>query len=290
MADGFAIVLLRFEDWLQDEAGSDLEQREKLEQFAGELIAALRAAQGGQAPLILCFCPPSRAISDQAGWREWLNRLEAKVATEFPPGSSVQVLRSQEILDLYPVEEFEDEYAQRLGNVPYTTDFFSALGTMLARRMWGVAENHYKVIALECDQVLWSGHCGQDKPVVVDGPRLALQKSLLQQRDAGMLLCLCSRSREEDVWAAFEGNPEMALQRDDFIATAISPKASAESLGNLADELGFEPDSFIFLHADAGACAEVESACPELLTLQVPEDAEEIPRWLKHIWAFDRLN
>ena len=69
---------------------------------------------------------------------------------------------------------------------------------MLARRMWGIAENHYKVIAMECDRVLWSGCCG-------DGPtsRLwigrvsALQDALLRQRDAGMLLCLCSRSREE---------------------------------------------------------------------------------------------
>ena len=69
-----------------------------------------------------------------------------------PTESSVHVIRSNEILDTYPVEEYEDEYAQRLGNVPYTTDFFSALGTMLARRMWNVAENHYKVIAVAADK------------------------------------------------------------------------------------------------------------------------------------------
>lgn len=281
-ADGFTVVLVRFEDWLTDAA-----QREKLEQLSGELIAALRAAQDGAAPLIVCFCPASRVIGERAGWLEWFHSLEAKVADAFAAGGSVHVVRSGEILDLYPVENYEDEYAQRLGNVPYTTDFFSALGTMLVRRMWGLAENRYKVIAMDCDQVLWSGRCGQDQRVVVDGPRRALQKSLLEQRDAGRLLCLYSRSREDEVWSAFESNPPMLLQRDDIVAAAFGPQATVENLGDLARELGLELDSFILLHADPAECSAVEVACPEVLTCQVPADPEGIPAWLKHVWAFD---
>lgn len=286
-ADGFAVVLLRFEDWLHGEIGTDV-ARERIEQFADELIAALRAAQRAPTPLIVCFCPASRAIDEKPGWREWFHSLEAKVVDTLGVGTSVHVIRSQEILDLYPVEEYEDEYAQRLGNVPYTTDFFSALGTMLARRMWGVAENRYTVIATDCDQVLWSGCCGKEQRVGVDEARQTLQNSLLQQRDVGMLLCLCTKSREEDVWGAFEGNLEMPLQRDDFVAAGIGHETSAEKLGNLARELGLDLDSFIFLHSNADECAEVEAACPEVLTLLVPTDPDEISTWLKHVWAFDR--
>jgi acyl carrier protein len=289
-ADGFAVVLVRFEDWLHGETALEGARGEKPAQLAADLIVALQAARNVPAPVIVCFCPASQASAAQMGGREVVDLLEAKVADAFADSAAVHGIRSQQILDLYPVEEYEDEYAQRLGNVPYTTDFFSALGTMLARCMWGVAENRYKVIAMDCDQVLWSGHCGKDERVVVDGPRLALQKSLLQQRDAGMLLCLCSKNREEDVWAAFERHPEMPLQRDDFIATSIGAVPSAEGLGNLVLELGFELDSFIFLHGDPGACAEVEAACPEVLTLQVPEVAGEIPAWIKHVWAFDRFH
>ena len=287
-ADGFAVVLVRFEDSMHGETGTDAACEEKIKKFAEELIAALRAAQSGPTPRILCFCPASRAIDEKPEWREWLHSLEAKVADAFGAGTSVNVIRSQEILDLYPVEEYEDEYAQRLGNVPYTTDFYSALGTMLVRRMWGIAENRYKVIALECDQVLWSGYCAKNQRVVVDGPHRALQNSLLEQRDAGMLLCLCSKNREEDVWAAFKGNPELVLRRDDFIASAIGPDASVENLGNLARELGFGLDSFIFLSSDPDRCAAVEAAFPGVLTLQAPADPDEITTWLKHVWAFDR--
>jgi condensation domain-containing protein len=289
-ADGFGIVLVRFEDWLHGGAGTDNEPTDKLEQITDELIGALRAAQDGPAPLIVCFCPESRAIDEKDGWCERLQRLEAKVAEAFVSSTAVYVARSRQILDLYPVEEYEDEYAQRLGNVPYATDFFSALGTMLARRMWGVAENHYQVIAMECDQLLWSGRCGTDHPVVVDGPHLTLQKALLQQRDTGMLLCLCASGHEDDVWAAFENNPAMLLTRDDFVAAAFGSETSAERLQNLARDLGLELDSFVFLHSDAAAGTEVGAASPGVLALQVPDDPDEIPAWLKHIWAFDRFD
>jgi acyl carrier protein len=286
-ADGFAVVLVRFEDWLHGDAAPEQAQLEKLQQVADDLIAALRAAQHGPAPVIVCFCPASRAVSEKTGSSELLQSLEAKVAAEFRNGTSVLLVSSREILDLYPVEEYEDEYAQRLGNVPYTTDFFSALGTMLARRMWGAAENHYQVIATDCDRVLWSGDCRNGQPVVVDEFRRRLQSCLLLQRDAGMLLCLCSTNREEDTWAAFEDRPEMLIQRDDFIAVAIGPQPIAERLGNLANELGFGLESFIFLSANQESCSEVEVKCPEVLTLLAPVDPGEIPSWLKHVWAFD---
>lgn len=287
-ADGFAAVLVRFEDWLHGDAGPEHGQQEKLDRVADDLIAALRAAQQGLAPLIICFCPTSRAVSERPSWSELLRSLEAKVAGEFRNDRSVMVVRSDEILDFYPVDEYEDECAQRLGNVPYSTDFFSALGTMLARRMWVASENRYQVIAMDCDGVLWTGCCANGQSVVVDEGRRVLQNAVLAQRDAGMLLCLCGTNREEDVWTAFEEEPAMPIQRDDFIAVALGSQSIAESLGHLANELGFGLESFIFLSVNQETCSEVEAECPEVLTLQAPADPDEIPSWLKHVWAFDR--
>jgi predicted enzyme involved in methoxymalonyl-ACP biosynthesis len=93
---------------------------------------------------------------------------------------------------------------------------------------------------------------------------------------------------EEQVWTSFESNPDMPLQRDDFVATAIGPQSGADGLHSLAAELGLELDSFVFVQSDPSGCSEVEAVCPEVLTLQVPTDPAEIPTWLKHVWAFDR--
>ncbi len=48
-------------------------------------------------------------------------------------------------------------------------------------------------------------------------------------------------------------------------------------------------DSFIFIDDNPVECAEVKANCPEVLTLQLPADPNNIPRFLQHIWAFDRL-
>jgi predicted enzyme involved in methoxymalonyl-ACP biosynthesis len=226
-------------------------------------------------------------MAQRAGWSERLESLEVKVAAACASSEAVEVIRSGELVDLYPVDEYEDEYAQRLGNVPFTSDFFSALGTMLVRRMWTVAENRYKVIAMDCDHVLWNGACEPGDRARVDEGRLALQRSLRAMSSAGVLLCLCTTRPERDVWASFENNREMIIGRDDLVASAAGCKTSAEGLRGLADELGLGLDSFIFLHADPAECAAVEAACPEALTLQVPEDSSAIPEWLRHVWAFD---
>jgi predicted enzyme involved in methoxymalonyl-ACP biosynthesis len=157
---------------------------------------------------------------------------------------------------------------------------------MLARRMWSIGQNRYQVIAIDCDQVLWSGDC-EAGPVTLDDARQALHKAVLQQRDTGMLLCLSGVASEGRVWSAFDGLPAMALQRDDVVAAALGGKTRVESLRTLAEELGLGLDSFIYLHSDPDAASEIEAACPGPLTLQIPANADEIPGWLKHVWAFD---
>lgn len=255
-ADGFGVLLVRWEDWLHGEGS-----REKIEALAGELTGALRAALNGPASLIVCFCPASRARRD---WSEWLERLETQVADAFS-GGRVQVIGSRELQDLYPVEEYEDEYAQKLGNVPYTADMFSAIGTMLMRRIWSLTENHYKVIALG-DSLPGGG---------------VLEAALLEQRDAGMLLCLCSE-------AADEAQASLPIASDELVAASFGRKASAGGLQHLAGDLGLGLENFIYLSADAEECAAVEAAMPEVLVQEVPADAAGIPAWLAHVWAFDR--
>jgi hypothetical protein len=46
---------------------------------------------------------------------------------------------------------------------------------------------------------------------------------------------------------------------------------------------------FIFLDDNPVECAEVQANCPEVLTLQLPEDPGLIPQFLDHCWAFDHL-
>ena len=147
------------------------------------------------------------------------------------------------------------------------------------------------MLVLDCDQTLWRGVCGEDGPlgVVIDPPRRALQEFAIAQREAGMLLCLCSKNSEEDVFSVFDGHPDMLLRREHLAGSRINWRPKSENLRSLAEELNVGLDSFILLDDNPLECAEVRARHPEVLALTLPQDPARISFFLEHVWAFDRL-
>lgn len=222
---------------------------------------------------------------------DYLAAIEKQVADAAKTLTSVYVVTSSQLMALYPVANYEDARADAAGHIPYTQEFFNALGTMIARRFYGLQGSPYKVIVLDCDNTLWRGICGEDGTlgVKVDPAARALQEFVLAQRNAGVLLCLCSKNNEDDVWKVFEQNSGMALRRDHIVASRINWLPKPENLQSLAGELKLGLDSFIFLDDSALECAEVQAVYPQVLTLQVPQESPASEKFLGHIWAFDRL-
>jgi FkbH-like protein len=81
----------------------------------------------------------------------------------------------------------------------------------------------------------------------------------------------------------------MALRMDHFAAWRINWSSKPSNLAALAEELDLGLDTFILVDDNPRECREVEAACPQVLTLTLPSSDEEIPEFLRHVWAFDRL-
>jgi FkbH-like protein len=281
---GVNAVLVRFEDWASGEhtAAPDLP---RLEADIRHFVDVLRAgAASFGAPLVVCLCPASPAFEG-----EFQQRMEAFVAAGLDGLSTVHLVRPQEIDSLYPVAQRHDPLGDKLGHIPYTPAYFAALGTVLARRIHALRTPPFKAIALDCDDTLWRGICGEDGPqgVVVDAPRRALQEFMIAQHDAGMLLCLCSKNNVEDVLDTFRLHPEMRLRLDHFVSWRINWSPKPANLAALAEELELGLDSFILVDDNPKECREVEASCPEALSLALPARQDEIPDFLRHVWAFD---
>jgi FkbH-like protein len=266
---GVNVALVRFEDWRP--AGIEGEAR--------RLVEAIRAAAATfSAPLILVLCPPANGPAERLV-REGVAELAA-----------VQVIGPAEIDSLYPVAEVHDPHADELGRLPYTPEYFVALATAVARKIHAIASRPYKVIALDCDDTLWAGICGEDGPehVQLDPPRRALQEFMAARRSEGMLLALCSKNNEEDVIETFRAHPEMPLRLEDFAARRIDWERKGANLAGLAAELELGLDSFILVDDNPKECNEAQAGAPEVLALPLPADPAGIPAFLQHVWAFDR--
>jgi FkbH-like protein len=264
---GFNVALVRFEDWRA--AGVEDEAR--------RLVDALHSATHFSSPMIVALCPPVHSAA------------EAIVRAGIADLPSVHLVACED-LSRYPVSQIEDPHANVLGHLPYTAEFFAALATAVARKINAITNPGYKVIALDCDDTLWAGICGEDGPqgVALDPPRRALQEFMAARQREGMLLALCSKNNEEDVVETFAAHPEMPLRLDDFAARRVNWESKVANLATLTDELGLGLDSFILVDDNPKECTEAEAGAPDVLALPLPADPDDIPGFLEHVWAFDR--
>ena len=300
--EGINLLLIRIEDWIrfltasEETAESSTHGLQEegpatvLDRSAQDFIDAVgKAAQTTSTPYVIAFCPPSVGLSVER--LALYQRLEQTITAALTSIQSVYLMPSADIFSRYPVRGYYDESRDRIGHIPYTDVAFTALGTALARMIYALKRSPHKVIALDCDRTLWQGICGEDGPmgVSVNGPFKALQSFMVRCSQAGLLLCLCSKNVEEDVWQVFDQRDDMPLSRDRIVAWRINWEPKSENLRSLAQELNLGLDSFIFIDDNPVECSEVQARCPEVLTLQLPDDPEQIPEFLNHVWPFDTL-
>lgn len=287
---GLNVFLIRLEDWAGADPDSRLATVERnVKDFAKALDAF--AASHGRPHLVVC-CPPSRGRGwDTGDAAERLGQCEKELAATLSASAGIQVVPSDDLLSACPGLEYYDPFGEAMGHIPYTTAFFGVLAKRIARSLFLVSCPPHKVVVLDCDNTLWEGVVGEDgvHGVEIDAARKHFQAFMAAQAESGMLICLCSKNNEKDVWEVFDQRSDMVLRKEHIMAARVNWKPKSENLISLAEELSLGLDSFVFFDESALECAEVRANCPEVLTLQVPQDPGQIAGFLQHIWAFDHL-
>jgi len=279
--NGVNLLLVRPEDFTRFHTGSAeqkiaaqtavwLEMRDLVQTFA----------QRSSAPLILALAPSTTVPA--------INALEAFPPLAPQPG--FLLLTPADLLGAQSPASIADPVTDASGHIPYTADFFLSLALTLGRRIYALKAPPHKVIAVDADETLWSGVCGESGPtgVQLDKARRHLQAFLRARRDEGFLLCLCSKNAEADIRETFAAHPDWPLQFGDFTAHRINWQSKSANLRELAAELNLAADSFIFLDDNPLECAEVRNAAPEVTVLELPHSTGDIAAFLAAAWVFDR--
>lgn len=284
---GVNFLLIRFEDWGRD-------QKESLR--TGTITAAVREfigifnafAQRSRRPTILLLCPPSRIVSADLELARVLQSLEEDVRSAAAGLHGVSVIAADDVAALYPVKVVDDPESDRQGHIPFTRDYWVAMGTILARKARTVLQAPRKVIAVDADNTLWGGVVAEAEvnQVQVTGEWRRVQEFLQSRKQEGMLLVLVSKNKEEDVAAVFRRS-DMILRREDFVAWKVNWAPKSENVRALASELELGLDSFIFLDDNPMECAEVAAYCPPVTVVTLPAQAENASSFLGHVWVFD---
>ncbi len=282
---GVNIVLVRWEDYLLD---LDDPVRDPAERALRTAFSDLRAAIGsrkGAGQFWFGLLPISDGAPEfvralQKDWHEFLLSQ---------PG--IEVVDLTGLQTEYSVGPVFDDQALRVGRIPFSETWFAAASAALGRRLIAWQRTDFKVIAVDCDNTLWGGVCGEVGPTgVTIGPNhRVLQQRLVEKAAEGFLIVLASKNQASDVWAVFEQHPEMVLQRTHLVGSRINWKPKSDNLRELAAELNVGLDSVVFLDDSQVECMEVAEHAPEVLVVRVPDDSIEASEYFSHIWAWDRF-
>ena len=288
---GVNAIFMRIEDLAQFDR-HDPATLARIESNLRALLDLVRAAAAHMSvPLIFVVCPSSAEFLADPARARFVREMTKLTETVLDDSPGIQSLTCDEIERLYPVPEKHSPEGERLGRIPYTDLYFCALGSALVRLTHGLFMPPFKVIALDCDNTLWRGICGEDGPrgIAIAPPYRTLQGFMLDQRESGMLLTMASKNNDRDVIETFEQNPGMPLQLRHFVAWRLNWEPKAANIESMGAELSLGVDSFIFVDDNPKETAELSESLPQVLSLTLPHDSVAIPHFLAHVWAFDHV-
>ena len=287
---GANLLLIRFEDWLRDDHLDEATQIKNLEQNFHDLVKII-SDKAKIAPYFVSLFPRDHNSTLSHTVQTYIDMLNLRWKQALSSIEQIYLLDFRTLVQHYDIPIVFDPITDRAAHLPFTDEFYAAMGTEIARHVIAWKNPPFKVIVLDCDGTLWKGIVGEDGPanICIDPPYLALQQFMAQKRQEGFLLALCSKNNQADVWEVFDSHRQMVLKKDDFVSWRINWQAKSHNIKAMAAELKLGLESFLVLDDSATECAEIMTHCPEALTLLLPSDARQIPLFLSHIWAFDRL-
>ncbi len=154
-----------------------------------------------------------------------------------------------------------------------------------------------KCLVLDADNTLWGGIVGEDG---VDHLRLSadgypgnifyqFQRVVLDLQERGVLLVLCSKNNEADVWEVLDNHPECLIKKKHLAAWRINWQDKASNIKELAQELNIGLDSMVFIDDSPTECALVSESLPDVCVQMVPKELWNLPSLLLKEGLFDTL-
>lgn len=208
--------------------------------------------------------------------------------------SGTVVFDAEEVARTVGMSAGRDGRMAAVAGIPYSAALLEAVGVGLSRTVGLLTVAARKAVVVDADGTLWGGAVGEAGPDGLDfGPgqaaaHLDFQSYLLDLRRAGVLLTLCSKNTEADVWAAFERR-EMRLRREHLSAWRIGWDAKSGAIREITGELGIATDAVVFIDDNPAEIAQVRADLPEVGTVMMPADPTGWYEAIENASLLDRL-
>ncbi len=204
---------------------------------------------------------------------EGLNRfLKKQLSTH----SSCYYIDLNNIRSTLGIFNFYDNRYWHMAKSPFTLAALKNIAIDNFKLIRASKGKNKKCLILDCDNTLWGGIVGEDG---LDGIKLGpdypgsafyeFQQEILSLHHRGIIIAICSKNNEEDVWSVIDQHPHMLLKREHISAYQINWDDKAQNIQKIALELNIGLDSFVFIDDSEFEINLINNRLPSVETIQL---------------------
>lgn len=188
-----------------------------------------------------------------------------------------------------------DESGYFLDKSGFALEYIGFFCDAFARQFEAFLGKSRKCIVLDLDNTLWGGVVGDSgyegiltDPNDAEGEAyLHFQRYLLDLKNRGVILAVCSKNDIENAKEPFEKNENMILRLTDISSFIANWNDKASNIRLIAKELNIGLDSLVFFDDNPTERALVREFIPEVKVVDVPDDPAYYVRALDQSFCFE---
>jgi FkbH-like protein len=154
-----------------------------------------------------------------------------------------------------------------------------------------------KCIILDLDNTLWGGIIGDDGIEKIQLGELGIGKAftdfqlwLLQLKQRGIILTVCSKNEEKTAKRVFEDHPDMVLRLNDIAVFVANWNNKVDNIRYIQEVLKISYDSMVFLDDNPFERNWIKKEIPEITVPEIPEDPSEYINFLSDLNLFETIS
>lgn len=174
---------------------------------------------------------------------------------------------------------FYDHRYWHIGRAPYTREALCEIAGEDFKFIRSLKGKNKKCLVLDCDNTLWGGIIGEDGMAGIElgktHPGSAFyefQQEIVNLYNRGIIIALCSKNNEEDVWEVFREHPDIVLKEEHIATAQINWQDKVTNLRQIALALNIGLDSMVFVDDSEFEVNLVLRELPEVKTIHLPRN------------------
>lgn len=231
------------------------------------------------------------------GVNDFILDINRKLSSVFSKFLDCFLICSQSLVSRIGYNDFYDQERRISAASPYSLAALREYALESVKYIRALKGLSKKVIVCDCDNTIWGGVVGEDgvQNLQIGSGALGgifeeFQHMLKTLSKNGIVLALCSKNNEEDVWEVFEKHHGMVLQKNDIAAYRINWKNKIENIKSIAEELNLGLDSFVFIDDSDFECQLVRDKLSNVTVIHMTKNPIEVINTINEKGFFDRYS